>query len=767
MLSELLKSGTRLPIGTWKCTTVARHIGEGHTVVGYDVIEARSFWDCVLSIRRDDPYRADLLDALAELRLQPFRNPRLQTHDVGKALNGKTVFSSDVGGRRSDRRLIWQIFNKTIVVLLYGTHAVQERAKRMRIAFDPNDRVVTVYEQAPDSGVERSYEVQRQQVGRLFMAWTDHELRAFGFPEHVVVALRSLDTDDELLALESSLSAADFERAFNLLAFGDPNGEEAARTVRDAEAAALTEATEPEPTPEDREIERELSDPRRGALFTRVEPDFLKEVLGRPIEDWMIFLHPDQRQVVTRHYEGPARVRGAAGTGKTVVGLHRASWLAERARERGESRTLLFTTFIKSLPPVLESLYLRMPGTRAGEVEFVNIDKLARKVCADAGDRVATDPRSVDAAFATAFKSVVAAGSPLDRSGFTRQYLRDEITAVIKGRGITDLDTYLALVRTGRQAVMGRQQRAQVWDLMLAWDAEMQKRGTVDFVDVVIRARDHARRAPAARYHAAIVDEAQDLTLVGLQLVRSLVNGPAGSDAPNGLLLLGDGAQRIYPGGFKLRQAGVEVRGRTTVLNVNYRNTREIASAALAVAGDGEIDDLGEEFRRNEQVADAQRRGGKPALIECSDFDHQLDVIVQQVQELTSTGGMGLGDIAVLVPTNKMVTQVTGRLAASDVAALKLDDYDGRPAERVKVGTYHRGKGLEFKAVLLPGLSKGHFPRDHDGHSEEEQAEARALAVSQLFVAMTRARDQLFVLFDGTPSDVLVDRLDQFELVTP
>src|SRR5690606_7821411 len=312
------------------------------------------------------------------------------------------------------------------------------------------------------------------------------------------------------------------------------------------------------------------------------------EVLTRPIEDWMIFLHPDQRATVTRHYQGPARVRGAAGTGKTVVGLHRAAWLAKRNRENGVDRPVLFTTFIKSLPPVFESLYARMPDTREGEVEFVHLDRLARLVCAEAGDDVRTIPPDINAAVNEACKKTLATGSPLVTANLGRQYLRDEITSVIKGRGLTSLDIYLEVARTGRQAPMARAQREQVWDLMLAWDEAMAARGTIDFVDAVIRARDHARRLQAPWYSAVIVDEAQDLSLVGLQLVRALVNAPGGQDVPNGLMLLGDGAQRIYAGGFKLRQAGVEVRGRTTVLQTNYRNTREIIGTALAVAGDSD-----------------------------------------------------------------------------------------------------------------------------------------------------------------------------------
>jgi hypothetical protein len=589
------------------------------------------------------------------------------------------------------------------------------------------------------------------------MAWTDAELAGFGFEPPTIDVLRRLNTDDELLGLEVRLQPETFERAVNVIAYGNPQG-------IPAERVTVVEAEEPEPTHDDLEIERKLDDDRAGAWFTRTEPEYMREILGRPIEDWMIFLHPDQRAMVRRHFEGPARVRGAAGTGKTVVGLHRAAWLAERNREAGDTRPVLFTTFIKSLPPVFEALYLRLRGTRAGEVEFVHIDRLAAQVCAAAGDRQVTAPREIDAAFATAYKRHVFHGTPLADAGFGRQYLRDEISSVVKGRGITSLDTYLEIVRTGRRAPMSRRQRAQVWDLMLEWDAEMARRGTVDFVDVVRRSRDHARELPAPRHSSAVVDEAQDLSLVGLQLVRALVNAPSTEDKPDGLMLLGDGAQRIYAGGFKLRQAGVEVRGRTTVLRVNYRNTGEIIGTALAVAGDNPVDDLGEEFRRGEETADAARHGAQPLLIEARDLDGQLDEVARQVKELTDGDRMGPGDVAVLVPTNWMVDRVVHRMRAERMPAQELTRYEGRPTDLVKVGTYHRGKGLEFKAVLLPGLSNGVFPRPPDeGRSPEEVAEAHDLAVSTLFVAMTRARDVLVLLYDGEPSDVLAAGLDRFE----
>ena len=145
----------------------------GGWAMAYDLLEAQSFWDCVDSLRRDDDYKAALVDSLSELRSKPFRNSRLKTHDIGSARNGRKLFASDVGGRRSDRRIVWQLFNRTIVLLLYGTHKIYDRAKRISIDFDPATKQHTVYERAPDSGVTQLYARQRDRIGKLFMAWTD------------------------------------------------------------------------------------------------------------------------------------------------------------------------------------------------------------------------------------------------------------------------------------------------------------------------------------------------------------------------------------------------------------------------------------------------------------------------------------------------------------------------------------------------------------------------------------------------------------------
>ena len=217
----------------------------------------------------------------------------------------------------------------------------------------------------------------------------------------------------------------------------------------------------------------------RAGLSSLLGADELERLLSAPIEEWMIFLHPDQRALVQRRFAGPARVSGSAGTGKTVVGLHRATALAKRFTSSGAagSPPVLFTTFIRNLPPVFENLYRRLPTAAEGAVEFINVDRLAAGICSEAGARPALNPDAVKAAFDDAWAAVVRPGTLLHRAGLTRGYLRDEVTAVLKGRGIDSLEEYQAVERTGRRTAFMAAMREQAWALREAWDERLAERG--------------------------------------------------------------------------------------------------------------------------------------------------------------------------------------------------------------------------------------------------------------------------------------------------
>lgn len=649
--------------------------------------------------------------------------------------------------RASDElRVLLHKAGNTYVMLEAGHHDdIYTRAQRAAFVANPQTGFIGMIETGvPDT--EPSCEVATpvaEPSRRPLDHWSDAELLEVGLSESAVELARACLTEDDLCGLPDEVLATVLE----IIGLTPEQWRTPAFDPEDVAEQQLREIWE-----------------RHGVLagFTRLlDPDEAVRVLDAPIEDWMVFLHPDQREAVLRRYEGPARVRGSAGTGKTVVGLHRAATLAERYRNEGR---ILFTTFVNSLPPVFEHLYQRIPGTNVADIDFINVDKLARLVCTEAGVRVNTNPGAISAAMSAAWKQSPWATS-LAEAGVTQGYAEEEIAWVIKGRGIASIEEYLEIERTGRRRPLSMAMRAAMFDVYLNYQEQLLANRTSDFADCIAEATKIAVDQEP-RYRCAIIDEAQDISLVGLRLVRALVNGSDLVDRSDGLLIVGDGAQRIYPGGYTLRQAGLEVRGRTTVLRTNYRNTQQVVGAAMAVAGDGSIDDLGDEYRRGDADHQTVRLGIKPILAQFGSNEDELDWIAARIELLASAPAIGIGDIAVAVGTNAASRRIKSGLARRGLHVQDLQEYKGSPTEKVKIGTHHRIKGLEFKVVFLPHLSASEFPSLPAGVTNvDEQQEHRERSLSQLFVAMTRARDQLIVTATGDPTEAVLAALDHFELI--
>ncbi|MET9295654.1 NERD domain-containing protein [Streptomyces sp. NPDC003077] len=500
-----------------------------------------------------------------------------------------------------------------------------------------------------------------------------------------------------------------------------------ARVFPEYEGSAVPSVTSAEPGPE-------------GQFdAARFRDAVLAAARRAPIEQWMTFLHPDQLPLVRRDWAGPARISGPTGTGKTVVGLHRAARLAQSADAR-----ILYVTYANNLPRVQATFLREMAPDAADRVDFRSLHAWAHEFLAARGVPTRLHRRKAETAFSLAWARV-GRGSRLAEIDPTPRYWREEIDHVIKGRGITTFTEYAAVPRRRRRAALARPHREAVWTLYQAYERLRAARGVHDFNDILALALKEARDTPGSPYGAVIADEVQDLTLVGVRLLYALVG-----DAPNGLLLIGDGQQAVQPGGFRLTEAGLDIRGdRAQVLRTNYRNARQILDAALAVVAGDAFEDIDGVHRPGRREVGTAYHGGRVLRVTRATEDDHDRALLGHLRALPSGAW---ADTAVLCPTTRVLAHQHKFLAAAGIPVCLLEQYDGHPVPAVKLGSYRRAKGLEFKHVCLPCHDEattadgaGDGTGDGDEGASGTAAERAELARSRLFVAMTRARDTLWL----------------------
>ena len=479
-------------------------------------------------------------------------------------------------------------------------------------------------------------------------------------------------------------------------------------------------------------------------------------------EEWMLFLSNRKRSLVERtYYSGAARIRGAAGTGKTVIALHRAAMLGKRYPDD----RILVTTFSRSLCGYMESLFTRMPN-RCENVDFINVDRLAYKVLNLAESSEEIDLK--DDAFNAAYQKTV----PEEvRTRLDPEYMKEEIRRVIKGRDASReeyLDTG-SFERLGRIRSFKKRDREICWNLRETWDCEMRAREMTSFEDRLLKARDRVWEESTPRYRCAIVDEGQDMTLVGIQLVRALVaGGPESQLRPDSILMIDDTAQRIYPGGYRPRWANLDYTGNSTTLDVNSRNSKAIFEAARAVRGDVLIGKDANDDGAADDVKFERDSGDIPMLLKTPQKGEDK-VILKEIEDLITNKGFSPEEIAVLVWRISDVFDIEDCLNNKGIQCFNLKGLRDEPiGQGVRIGTFDRAKGMEFRVVFIARLGESHFPLGESGLVDSESLpsateEKRQLNLDRLYAAMTRARDLLYLVVDEDPCKEIDHAYDYFQ----
>ena len=471
----------------------------------------------------------------------------------------------------------------------------------------------------------------------------------------------------------------------------------------------------------------------------------------------MLFPSRDQEMLVRRYFSGAARVRGAAGTGKTVIALHRAAVLANRYPDE----RVLVTTFSRSFCNHMQALFERLPDAPAN-VDFINIDALPSKLLGPPR-RVSFDEDAIafDQAYRNSVPGDIAEKLPPD-------YLREEIQRVIKGRDAIKeeyLDTG-TFERLGRIRSFKKRDREICWRLCEAWDRGLKERGLASFPDRLIEARNRAWEEMTPPYRAVIVDEGQDMTLVGMQLVRALVAGHADNELKlDSVLVMDDSAQRIYPGGYRPQWANLNFRGNSSTLRLNFRNDKRIFEAAQAVRGEAVVARDANDDGAAGDVEFDRDVGEAPILLQTPP-NREAPAIRGKIQELMDREGFKCDQIALLTRRNKNVDSLLKYLRNRQIPCVNLKALRiGQLESGVRVGTFDRAKGMEFRAVFVARLGKSIFPLEPEERliddqltigiergspvpMTDEEREQRQLHLDRLYVAMTRARERLCLIAD-------------------
>ncbi|MBU8827095.1 3'-5' exonuclease [Mycolicibacterium goodii] len=520
----------------------------------------------------------------------------------------------------------------------------------------------------------------------------------------------------------------------------------------------------------DQQIIAALERPASRMQFAYIEDN---EELRRVIEGgdfaaWRTFLHPEQRKYVESDFSGAFRLSGGAGTGKTVVAIHRARRLA---RNNPEARIVL-TTFNATLAQGLKTdLKALDPGVRIADkpgdpgVYVGGIDALGRDVLHRAGDGAAaacervfghvfefgSKRTSSDVIWREVVQSV---DSGLDTKLATPVFLEGEYVAVVLANRVTSLEQYAKVARPGRGVRLSRPQRIAVWKLIEAFRRRSQMDESVSFPEVLALAAEALRvRAERDGTYLAdhvIIDEAQDLHATHWALLRALV-----AEGPNDLFIAEDSHQRIYGSPVVLSRFGVKIVGRSRRLTLNYRTTAQNLHFAVSVLSGAEYRDLeqGEESTSDYRSA---RNGPAPELISCSDLAGELEAVATKIKSWLVEDGVEPESIAVLTRSQDERDRFVRGLGERGVSARAVDKNVPTPGQPL-VMTMHRAKGMEFSRVILAGADEKHVPLPATLRNvpEEERAEALLRERSLLYVASSRARDALVVTWSGKKSELL------------
>lgn len=651
-------------------------------------------------------------------------NPGMQFHKIDKARD-PNFWSLRVN---RDIRLIVHKTEASLLLCYVAHHdPAYHWAERRKLEPHPKTGAaqwVEVRETVKEIIVPKYVEVEQPAPPkpRLFADLTDGELLIYGVPSEWLGDVRNAN-EDTILELADHLPSEAAEALLNLATGVTP------KTVQPV-AAGSNPFDHPDAQ-------------RRFRVVNNIEE--LERALEFPWEKWTIFLHPTQRQFVEGDYKGPARVSGSAGTGKTIVALHRAVFLA---RNNPDARVLL-CTFSDALSNVLSTKLRRLINNEprlAERLEVHAMDGIARRLYAlNFGH-----PQIVSSEVLR--QLIKEAAGEVEGQKFSHHFLVTEWEQVVDAWQLETWEAYRDVRRLGRKTRLPERQRVVLWTIFERVRSKLKHQNLMTCSDLFSRLESHLKKSQHLPFEFAIVDEAQDISVAQLRFLAALGGGRA-----NSLFFSGDLGQRIFQQPFSWKGLGVDIRGRSRTLRINYRTSHQIRMQAdrLLAPELSDVDGNTEERRGTISVFN----GLQPTISIFDALEDEIEAVSKWILDRKSEGVMP-HEIGIFVRSNSELKRAK---AAVDKAKLRfrvLDQKLESIAEHVSISTMHLAKGLEFRAVAVMACDDEVIPlkgRIETVADDTDLEEVYNTERHLLYVACTRARDHLLVTGVDPASEFLDD----------
>ena len=555
----------------------------------------------------------------------------------------------------------------------------------------------------------------------LFARMADGDLLNFGVPPEWLEAVKAAD-EDRLLDIAARLPAEASEALLELATGGTPSPRLAAP------------GTDPFAHPDAQ---------RRFRVMGDIEA--LRQALEYPWDKWLVFLHPAQRQWVERDYNGPARVSGSAGTGKTIVALHRAVHLA---RQHPDARVLL-CTFSTTLANALHNRMRKLISSElklAERLEVHAMDAVGERLHQTyIGRAVLASPAQIDTA-------IRAAADAIPGHAFKLAFLRSEWLDVVDAWQLSTWDDYRDVRRIGRKTRLTEPQRALLWRIFEHVSVNLRSAGVITRAAMFHALADKMAQSDRVPYDYAVIDEAQDISIGQLRFLAALAG-----QRPNGLFFAGDLGQRIFQQPFSWKSLGVDIRGRARTLQVNYRTSHQIRAQADRLLEDTVADVDGNSEQRKGTVS--VFNGPAPRIAAYADEDSEIAAVADWLRECASER-LAPQEIGLFVRSEAQLPRARAACDAARMPYKVLDQHVDPAVGSVAVCTMHLAKGLEFRAVAVMACDDEVVPLQARIDAITDEADLEEVYTTErhlLYVACTRARDHLLITSVEPASEFLDD----------